>query len=171
MPSSTLPSGLPDQNYVTVSPIGSQSITLPDKFFVSPADPDARRSVPSLAFLVTHPGPPSHFHLPRSSREINDSDQDVGATTSTPARVRKPLRMLFDLGLRSSKEGYLPQQQEHLKNRNPYSLSPSVAETLEYDGDVRPEGIDLVVLSHVHYVWSYSNHGIKPTDKSLKAVD
>lgn len=148
MTGSQLPAPLPDQAYVTVSPIGSQSITLPDKCFVSPSDPDASRSVPSLSFLITHPGNVSEssfgyrlFH--RTPSEDGKSDDTV---------PEKPLRMLFDLGLRGTAHAYLPQQQEHLINREPYSLQPSVAETLRRDGNVRPEDIDLVVLSHVHYV-------------------
>jgi hypothetical protein len=31
-------------------------ITLPDEAFVSPAKPYDKRSVPSLAFLIEHPG-------------------------------------------------------------------------------------------------------------------
>ena len=31
-------------------------ITLPDEAFVSPANPYDKRSVPSLAFLIEHPG-------------------------------------------------------------------------------------------------------------------
>lgn len=142
--SSKLPQPLPDQRYVTIAPIGSQSITLPDSSFVSPADPEARRTVPSLSFLITHSNPPTH--LPFLRKPDHGRHQD-----GKPPNFRKPLRMLFDLGLRKSVDRYLPQQQEHFKNREPHALSPSVAEDLE-KGDVKPADIDLVILSHVHYV-------------------
>jgi glyoxylase-like metal-dependent hydrolase (beta-lactamase superfamily II) len=58
---------------------------------------------------------------------------------------------MFDLGLRSNIEHYLPTQQSHLrKNRVPYRLGPSIADQLA-KGTIDPDDIDAVILSHVHY--------------------
>ena len=51
-----LPAAKDNQKYVEVSPIPGGFITLPDRFFIHPADPEAKRTVPSLTFLVKHPG-------------------------------------------------------------------------------------------------------------------
>ncbi|KPM40115.1 hypothetical protein AK830_g6439 [Neonectria ditissima] len=110
-----------NQKYVTISPIVGGSITLPERFFVDPADSNARHTVPSLSFFITHP--------------------DCKG---------KRLRLMFDLGLRSSITAYTKPQQRHLSNRLPYVLGPGVAETLEAGG-THPSSIDLVILSHVHY--------------------
>lgn len=138
MSSSRLPAPLPEQVYVTVSPIGDQSFTFPEKSFIKPAEDDARGTVPSLSFLITHPNPPST--LPWLDKR----------TPSPP--LGHPLRLLFDLGLRKNADAYSTQQQQHLKKREPHELSTSVAEVLLQKGDVKPQDIDLVILSHVHYV-------------------
>jgi hypothetical protein len=52
----SLPPPNSDQNYVSVFAIEGGMITLPDEAFVSPANPYDKRSVPSLAFLIEHPG-------------------------------------------------------------------------------------------------------------------
>jgi glyoxylase-like metal-dependent hydrolase (beta-lactamase superfamily II) len=127
----TLPSSLPNQNYVQISAIAGGHITLPDSAFVSPADPKAKRYVPSLSFLITHPG-----------------TAKSPATPDLP--TNKPLRILFDLGLRQQAEDYIPLQQKHLENRRPYSLFPGVPETLKHNS-IALECIDLIILSHVHY--------------------
>lgn len=127
MASEGLPPASPGQRYVTVSPIAGGFITLADKFFVSPADPEAKRTVPSLTFLVTHPG-----------------------TIAFGANGTKPFRMMFDLGLRRAKERYPEQLQKHIDGRAPHQLSPGVAAQLKAGG-LDPGDVDLVVLSHVHY--------------------
>lgn len=124
-----LPANQPGQTFVTVSPVAGGFITLPDKFFVHPADPDARRTVPSLAFLITHPS------------------SDVFGNNNVSSS--KPFRLMFDLGLRPKAEQYITAQQKHLKNREPYRLH-GVAEQLKAGG-VAPEDIHVVLLSHVHY--------------------
>ncbi|GAB7348998.1 hypothetical protein MBLNU459_g7976t1 [Dothideomycetes sp. NU459] len=118
----------PNQQYVTISALTGGFITLSDHFFVHPATPGAKRTVPSLAFLVTHPSPP---------------DAVVGPTS-------KPYKLLFDLGLRSKRERYPPVLQKHLDGRAPYRLEPGVVEQLA-KGGVKPNDIDTVMLSHVHY--------------------
>lgn len=106
-------------------------ITLPDKFFVAPADPEAKRTVPSLSFLIIHPGlkePVPNSFLPPN----------------------RPLRLLFDLGLRSRIDRYIPAQQQHLRTRAPYRLEPGIAGHLKAQGIDAAE-VDVVMFSHVHY--------------------
>jgi hypothetical protein len=114
------------QTHVTVSPLAGGFITLADNFFVHPADPGAKRTVPSLTFLVTHPG-----------------------TTSFGANASKPFHMMFDLGLRKSKDLYPEVLKKHIQGRAPYDLPPGVAAQLEAGG-LDPKDVDLVMLSHVH---------------------
>ncbi|KIV99868.1 uncharacterized protein PV09_08536 [Verruconis gallopava] len=126
-----LPEALPGQNYVTLSAIAGGHITLPDYAFISPSEPEAKRHVPSLSFLITHPGiaaSPSLIDVP----------------------TKKPLRVLFDLGLRQRADDYLQAQQKHLETRKPYELFPGVPEQLRINS-IDLETIDLVILSHVHY--------------------
>lgn len=122
-----LPPPSANQTYVTVSPIAGGFITLAEQFFVSPAEHDAKRTVPSLTFLVSHPG-----------------------TSAFGADPSKPFRMMFDLGLRRAKERYPEQLQQHIDGRAPHQLSPGVAAQLK-TGGLSPNDIDLVMLSHVHY--------------------
>lgn len=132
---SPLPQDSPDQAYVTVSPIAGGFITLSDHFFVSPAEPGAKRTVPSLTFLITHPNTPgiSCQHLSSKSTKNN-----------------KPIHIMFDLGLRKSPTLYPPALQTHIEGRKPFDLSPGVASQLS-SGGLDPSSIDLVILSHVHY--------------------
>ena len=94
---------------------------------MNPADPKARRTVPSLTFLVTHPG------------------SDIyGADPS------KPFHLMFDLGLRKARERYPEVLQKHVDARAPFDLAPGVAAQLS-KGGLDPSEVDLVMLSHVHY--------------------
>jgi glyoxylase-like metal-dependent hydrolase (beta-lactamase superfamily II) len=142
---SSLPPPRPDQICVSVSAIEGGLITLPDHCFVTPSNPADKRTVPSLAFLVQHPG---------------------SSIFSEDGTVKKPLQMMFDLGLRSELGRYIPQAQSHLKqNRVPYRLDPGVAKQLR-DGAVNPDNIDAVILSHVHY----DHHGDPEDFKNAKCV-
>lgn len=116
-----LPASASGQKFVTVSPILGGSITLPERYFVDPANPDACQTVPSLAFFITHPS-------------------YKGNCT----------RIMFDLGLRSSISNYTDAQQQHLSNRKPFLIGPGVAHAL-HEGGTSPSNIDMVILSHVHY--------------------
>jgi len=72
---------------------------------------------------------------------------------------------MFDLGTRSDLRRYLPEQQAHLKNREPHRLDPGVVKHLAA-GNIRPEDIDVVMYSHVHW----DHHGDPedfPTSKFL----
>ncbi|KAJ5631987.1 hypothetical protein N7490_008326 [Penicillium lividum] len=118
----SLPAPFPGQTYVTVSPINGGHITLPERTFVSPSG-DAVVTVPSLSFLITHPGTGSE---------------------------RKPRYLVFDLGLRAKLKDYMEEQQAHLESRRPYVLGPGVAQSLQRAG-INPGDIDTVILSHIHY--------------------
>ncbi|KAK0353590.1 hypothetical protein LTR02_012746 [Friedmanniomyces endolithicus] len=124
---SILPPASPNQTYVTVSPMAGGFITLSDKFFIHPASPDAKRTVPSLTFLITHPGSALHN-----------------------ANPSKPFNLMFDLGLRKSKSLYPPVLQRHIDGRAPHNLAPGVAAQLAAGG-LDPGEVDVVMLSHVHY--------------------
>ncbi|KAJ5423955.1 hypothetical protein N7491_009171 [Penicillium cf. griseofulvum] len=119
----TLPPPSTGQKYVVVTPINGGEITLPERSFVSPSDPKAVVTVPSLCFLITHPGVDGQ---------------------------RRPGYLLFDLGLRAQPDNYTKQQRYHLESRVPYQLGPGVAQSLQYGGLV-PTDIDTVILSHLHY--------------------
>ncbi|GAB7337069.1 hypothetical protein MBLNU457_g2474t1 [Dothideomycetes sp. NU457] len=134
--SSRLPPATPDQSYVTVSAIPGGFITLPDKFFVAPASATAKRTVPSLSFLITHHGAQTPIFLPNNC--------------SANQRPQQTYRILFDLGLRSHPLRYPAKQQAHLENRRPYQLAPGVAAQLSSAG-TEARDIDAVILSHVHY--------------------
>ncbi|OBT52696.1 hypothetical protein VE04_06017 [Pseudogymnoascus sp. 24MN13] len=125
----SLPPPRPDQTFVTVSAIDGGSITLPDRCFVTPSNPDERRTVPSLAFLIEHP----RAHLFKHN-----------------GLADKPFRFMFDLGLRSELRRYIPAQQAHLVHREPYLLGPGVVGNLK-KRSLTPADINAVVLSHVHY--------------------
>ncbi|KXT11872.1 hypothetical protein AC579_5196 [Pseudocercospora musae] len=127
--SSPLPPPKPDQAYVTVSPIPGGFITLSDTFFVKPADPNAKRTVPSLTFLIQRPNHPPNFPSKNAAQ---------------------PFRLMFDLGLRKSQSRYPDKLQKHINGRAPFKLEPGVAQQLT-DRGLSPEDIDLVILSHVHY--------------------
>lgn len=125
--SMVLPPAIAAQKYVTVSPMAGGYITLSDHFFVHPAESGAKRTVPSLAFLIKHPG-----------------------TTAFGGNAERPFHMMFDLGLRRAKERYPEVLQKHIDGRAPHDLAPGVAAQLRHGG-LRPESVDLVILSHVHY--------------------
>lgn len=95
-------------------------LTLPEKYFVYPASATARRTVPSLAFLVQHRHP-------------------------TTGRLT---RLVFDLGLRRDIQRYSAPIQKHAATRQPLSTDPDVVKSLERGG-LTPGDIDYVVYSHV----------------------
>lgn len=95
-------------------------LTLPEKYFVHPASATARRTVPSLAFLIQHRHP----------------------TTG------KLTRLVFDLGLRRDIQLYAVPIQKHAETRQPLSTDPDVVKSLARGG-LTPGNIDYVVYSHV----------------------
>ncbi|KIV87115.1 hypothetical protein PV11_02683 [Exophiala sideris] len=111
-----------DEVYVTVSALEGGQLTLPERLFITDADPEKRATVPSLSFLIQHPS------------------QD-GKTT----------RLVFDLGLKRDLTKYPPAQQAHIANRQPTILHPDCADCLRGGGLDPAKDIDIVILSHVHW--------------------
>ncbi|KAJ5936857.1 hypothetical protein N7466_003307 [Penicillium verhagenii] len=119
----SLPPASSAQNYVNVAAINGGEISLPEASFVSPNGPNTVITVPSLSFLVIHPG--------------SDGQPE-------------PKYLLFDLGLRAQLDNYTKENQSHIESRIPYRLGPGVAQSL-CSGGLDPSSIDTVILSHVHY--------------------
>ncbi|KAF2276596.1 Metallo-hydrolase/oxidoreductase [Westerdykella ornata] len=118
----TLPAPVRNQTYVTVAALDAGHLTLPERLFVTDADPEKRTTVPSMSFLIQHP-----------------------SSTSS-----KTTNILFDLGLKRDFSGYRPAQQHHISQRQPTIVSPDAAESLQ-KGGLSPQDIDTVILSHVHW--------------------
>ncbi|TPX07984.1 uncharacterized protein E0L32_010315 [Thyridium curvatum] len=123
--------------YVTVSALDAGHLTLPERLFVTDADPDKRSTVPSLSFLIQHPSSPAS----RPQRSVTN--------------------LVFDLGVKRDITGYTPAQQEHIAQRQPVTTDPDCAASLRYGaGGSTDSGkvlldpqrdIDVVILSHVHW--------------------
>jgi glyoxylase-like metal-dependent hydrolase (beta-lactamase superfamily II) len=118
-----LPAAAQDQTYVTISALEAGQLTLPEKLFVTDADPERRATVPSLAFLIQHPS-----HTDSSKIE----------------------NIVFDLGLKRDFAGYREAQQHHIAQRQPTTVSPDAADSLR-KGGLDPKDVDTVILSHVHW--------------------
>jgi len=120
--------GPTERGIVSVHALAAGQFMLPERFFVSPlANPNARKTVPSLSFLIQHHSPPS------------------------PASTNGQLtRILFDLGLRRDVSKYSPPIQKHIETRQPMATAPCVVESLSAGG-LTPDEIDYVILSHVHW--------------------
>lgn len=106
---------------VSVHALEAGSLTLPERFFISPADSQARQTVPSLSFLIQH-----------------------------KSKTGQLTRLVFDLGLRRDKTLYPEVLQAHVASREPFTTQPDVVESLR-KGGLRPSDIDFVIFSHVHY--------------------
>ena len=94
-------------------------LTLPERFFVHPASDVARKTVPSLSFLIEH---------------------------QSTAKA-KPTFIVFDLGLRENVENYASPIQKHIETRQPLTTKPDVVASLA-KGGLMPDDIDIVVYSH-----------------------
>lgn len=116
---SSLPQDVPDAT-VSVHVLSCGHFTLPEYQFVHPVSRYARKSVPSLAFLIQH-------------RQ---------ASTGTTVRV------VFDLGLRKHITGYATPIQKHIETRQPLTTDPDVTKSLA-KGGLKPAEIDYVIYSHV----------------------
>jgi len=110
---------------VTVHALSCGHFSLPEYQFVHPVSRDARRTVPSLAFLIQH------------------YNQNTKKTT----------RIVFDLGLRRDIKRYAPPIQKHVETRQPMSTDPDVTKSLARGG-LAPEDIDYVIYSHVSHTTS-----------------
>ncbi|KAK4239527.1 NAD binding domain of 6-phosphogluconate dehydrogenase-domain-containing protein [Achaetomium macrosporum] len=115
---------------VTVSALDGGHLTLPERLFVTDADPEKRATVPSLAFLIRHPSP-------------------------LPAGGSKVTRIVFDLGIKRDLSGYTPAQRAHIAQRQPVITDPDCAASLRSSKADKPldpaKDIDFVILSHVHW--------------------
>ncbi|KAH8712125.1 AhpD-like protein [Phaeosphaeriaceae sp. PMI808] len=107
---------------LSVHALSCGHFTLPEYQFVHPTPRDARKSVPSLAFLIQHCNP------------------STGKTT----------RIIFDLGLRRDVKRYATPIQRHIETRQPMKTDPDVTKSLA-NGGLKPTDIDFVFYSHVHW--------------------
>ncbi|KAI1343127.1 hypothetical protein F5Y15DRAFT_277862 [Xylariaceae sp. FL0016] len=113
---------------VTVSALDAGHLTLPERLFVTDADPEKRSTVPSLSFLIRHP------------------------STSPSSPERDTTNLIFDLGIKRDPGGYTPAQQDHVAQRQPVITDPDCAASLRKGAGVDPSrDVDLIILSHVHW--------------------
>ncbi|KAF1848889.1 Metallo-hydrolase/oxidoreductase [Cucurbitaria berberidis CBS 394.84] len=119
----TLPAPAHPQNYVTISALDAGYLTLPEKLFVTDADPEKRATVPSLSFLIQH------------TSNQNSSNTD---------------KLVFDLGLKRDFSGYREAQAHHISQRQPTVVSPDAADSVR-KGGLDPKDVDTIILSHVHW--------------------
>ena len=105
---------------VSLHALSCGHFTLPEYQFVQPSSLEARRTVPSLGFLIQH------------------ENRHTGKTT----------RILFDLGLRKDIKQYSLPIQRHAENRRPITTDPDVTKNLARGG-LTPNDIDYVIYSHV----------------------
>lgn len=105
---------------VQVYALQAGHFSLPERFFVHPASDTARRTVPSLSFLIVH------------------QNQETNHTT----------RIVFDLGLRRDVNRYPLPIQKHIDTRQPLTTLPDVTKSLAAGG-LSPSDIDYVIYSHV----------------------
>jgi hypothetical protein len=110
----------PSEATVEVYALSAGHFALPERFFVHPASQTARRTVPSLSFLINH------------------VDQETQNRT----------RIVFDLGLRRDINRYPAPIQKHVETRQPMITLPDVTASLAAGGLV-PNDIDYVFYSHV----------------------
>lgn len=110
-------------NTVTVHALEAGRLTLPERFFVHPSVETARRTVPSLSFLIQH------------------NDKSEKGTT----------RIIFDLGLRRQVTRYPEAIQRHITTRQPLTTEPNVVASLAAGG-LKPSDIDYVIYSHVRHL-------------------
>lgn len=102
---------------VSVHALSTGSLTLPERFFITPADQDARRTVPSLSFLIQH--------------------------TTTHSGQQKTNRIVFDLGLRRDLALYPETLQKHCASRSPMTTTPDAVASLA-EGNLTPSDIGTV---------------------------
>ncbi|KAK4239523.1 Metallo-hydrolase/oxidoreductase [Achaetomium macrosporum] len=118
---SVLPSSA-DFATVQVHALSGGHFTLPEEQFIRPATPGARKTVPSLCFLIEH----------------------TGLSTGVKTRI------VFDLGLRRDIDRYSQPIRRHIATRQPLTTDPDVVKSLA-SGGLRPEDIDFIIFSHVHW--------------------
>lgn len=105
---------------VSVHALSSGRFSLPEYQFVHPVSRDARKTVPSLSFLIQH-------------RNIENGDIT---------------RIVFDLGVRRNIKRYAVPIQNHVETRQPMTTDPDVVKSLA-KGGLTPSDVDYVIYSHV----------------------
>jgi hypothetical protein len=118
-PSSAFKKGNQDAT-VSVHALDCGHFTLPEYQFVHPISRDARKHVPSLAFLIQHQN----------------------------SYTRQITRIVFDLGLRRDIKRYAAPIQKHIETRQPLTTDPDVTKSLARGG-LQSLDIDYVIYSHV----------------------
>ncbi|KAH6678769.1 beta-lactamase-like protein [Plectosphaerella plurivora] len=111
------------RSLVTVHALDAGHLTLPEAAFVTPLDnPEARKTVPSLSFLIQH------------------HDALTGRTT----------RIVFDLGIRRNLQDYALRIRDHAATRKPIAGDPDTITSLALGGLVADD-VDAVMFSHLHW--------------------
>lgn len=105
---------------VQVHALSAGHFTLPEEQFVCPSSHAARKTVPSLSFLVQH----------------------------TNSLTGKRTKIVFDLGLRRNIDRYSEPIRRHVATRQPMTTHPDVVNSLAAGG-LTPNDIDYVIYSHV----------------------
>lgn len=105
---------------VQVHALSAGHFSLPEEHFTHPAVPGARKTVPSLCFLLQH------------------------TCTQTHTRTR----IVFDLGIRRDIDRYSEAIRRHTETRQPLTTDPDVVKSLRAGG-LAPQDIDYVIYSHV----------------------
>ena len=91
---------------------------------------------------------PEHFFCAdQHDKTIRNTVPSMSFLLQHPSSGHK---IVFDLGMRRDPDAYPPSIQPHLKTRQPLFTVPDVSDSLRAGG-LDPSGIDIVVLSHVHY--------------------
>ncbi|KAH8587005.1 hypothetical protein B0O99DRAFT_527591, partial [Bisporella sp. PMI_857] len=99
--------------------------------FITPCDSTAKETIPSLVFVTIHPG--------------------IHVDGSTSLEQPRPIRFMFDLGIRFQNNGYTIEQRLHPGNQQLVILGPDLVAILSEEGIQALTDIDFVVLRHVHY--------------------
>ncbi|KAK5168294.1 uncharacterized protein LTR77_006863 [Saxophila tyrrhenica] len=119
----TLPPPGSNQTYVKVSALNGGWVTLPERLFITNADPEALKTVPSMCFLIQRPRPGGG----------------------------PPERIVFDLGIKRDMSQYAAGMQDHLSKRQPITNLPDTKASLEEGGLDPAKDVDYVILSHTHW--------------------
>ena len=118
-----LPPPSSNQVYVKVAALNGGFLTLPERVFVTDADPEKASTTPSMCFLIEH----------------------------CASDAVKPQRIMFDLGIKRDLTKYGPATQEHIALRQPVYSTPDARCSLLNGGLDPAKDIDYVILSHVHW--------------------
>ncbi|KFY40259.1 hypothetical protein V495_05515 [Pseudogymnoascus sp. VKM F-4514 (FW-929)] len=118
-----LPPFSANQVYVRLAALNGGFVTLPERSFVTNADPKKATTVPSMCFLIEH----------------------------RPPGAAKLERIVFDLGIKRDLTKYVPATRKHITERQPVYSSPDARSSLLSGGLDPSKDIDYVVLSHIHW--------------------